>query len=127
MNDEVSIKIASLSDWRGERLTRVRHIIKQAVPGVTEEVKWRKATNPLGVPTWSHHGILCTGEAYKDKVKLTFMNGAALADPHALFTDEATGTRRAIDMRQEDPLDERALAALIKEAARHNREKPGHS
>lgn len=124
MNDEVSLKIASLQDWRGERLGRIRQIIQQAVPGVTEEVKWRKATNPLGVPTWSHHGILCTGESYKDKVKLTFMNGAALPDPQGLFTDDGSGTRRAIDLRQGDELNERALTALIQAAARHNRKQP---
>jgi len=125
MNDDVSVKIASLSDWRGERLSHIRQIIKRALPDVTEEIKWRKATNPLGVPTWSQHGIICTGESYKDKVKLTFMHGAALPDPHGLFTDDATGTRRAIDMRQTDLPDERALAELIQAAARHNRERSG--
>lgn len=125
MNDDVSAKIASLKDWRGERLGRIRQIIQQALPNVDEAVKWRKATNPLGVPTWSHHGILCTGESYKDKVKLTFMHGVALPDPHGLFTDEASGTRRAIDIRQGDQPDERALAELVKAAARHNRQKSG--
>lgn len=125
VTDEVSLKIASLNDWRGERLRWVRRLIRQAVPEVDEAVKWRKASNPLGVPTWSYHGILCTGETYQDKVKLTFMNGVALPDPHGLFTDEATGTRRAIDMRQHEQPDERALAALVRAAARHNRDRAG--
>ena len=120
MNDDVTVKIASLADWRGELLNQIRGIIKQSVPGVVEEVKWRKAANPLGVPTWSHHGIICTGESYKDKVKLTFMNGVALPDPHRLFTDEATGKRRAIDLRQGDTLNAKALGMLVKEAARQN-------
>lgn len=125
MSDDVDIKIASLGDWRGDLLGRVRAIIKEAAPGVVEEVKWRKATNPLGVPTWSQGGIICTGESYKDRVKLTFMNGVALADPRHLFTDEATGTRRAIDFREGDVLEAEALGALVKAAVRHNLEKPG--
>lgn len=127
MSNDVDIKIASLGDWRGDMLGRIRAVIMGALPGVTEEVKWRKATNPLGVPTWSCGGILCTGESYKDKIKLTFMHGAALADPHGLFTDSPTGTRRMIDMHEGDPLDETKLADLIREAAAFNQAKATRS
>ena len=120
MSNDVDIKIASLGDWRGDVLTRLRSIICGADPSIVEEVKWRKASNPLGVPTWSRGGIVCTGETYKDKVKLTFMRGAALDDPHGLFKDEPNGTRRAIDFRREDPLDGGALSLLVKDAVRHN-------
>lgn len=125
MSNDVDIKIASLGDWRGELLSRIRAAIKAADPDVEEDVKWRKASNPLGVPTWSSSGIICTGESYKDKVKLTFMHGNALADPAGLFTDAPTGTRRAIDMREGEPLDLDALQALVREAIRYNREKRG--
>lgn len=120
MSEDVDIKIASLDDWRGELLGRIRSTIKKAVPTVVEEVKWRKATNPLGVPTWSSQGIICTGESYKDKVKLTFMNGAALADAEGLFTDTPTGTRRAIDFREGDPFDPEKMVRLVREAAGYN-------
>ena len=117
MSEDVNLKIASLGDWRGPLLTRIREVIKGAVPGVVEEVKWRKASNPLGVPTWSCGGIICTGESYKDKVKLTFMDGAALTDPDGLFTDAPGGTRRAIDIRRDDPFDAEKLSRLIRAAA----------
>lgn len=120
MSDAVDEKIASLGDWRGALLTRIRRLIKDAVPDVTEEVKWRKPINPLGVPTWSHHGIICTGESYRDKVKLTFPKGSSLGDPSGLFNASLTGVRRALDIREEDHLDEAALKALFQEAAAVN-------
>src|SRR2546430_10824084 len=117
----IDAKIAALGDWRGENLTRIRALIKDADPDVCEEVKWRKPSSPLGVPTWSHAGMLCTGETYKDKVKLTFARGAALDDPSGLFNSSLDGgTRRAIDIREGDPIDEQPLKALIREAVLHN-------
>jgi hypothetical protein len=114
-------KIAALGDWRGAVLGRVRALIKDADPEVVEEVKWRKPSNPAGVPTWSHAGLICTGETYRDKVKLTFARGAALDDPKALFNASLDGgTRRAIDYREGDPIDEEALKGLIRAAVAHN-------
>jgi hypothetical protein len=102
------------SDWRGEMLERIRKIIAQADPNVVEEVKWRKPSNPAGVLVWSHDGIICTGETYKDKVKVTFAKGAALADPSGLFNASLDGnTRRAIDFHEGDKIDEKSLQALI--------------
>ena len=99
----IDARIAALGDWRGETLARVRSLIREADPDVVEEVKWRKPSNPLGVPVWSHDGIICTGETYKDKVKLTFARGAALADPSGLFNSSLdAGTRRAIDIHEGD-------------------------
>jgi hypothetical protein len=110
-------KIEALDGWRGEMLARIRTLIKAADPDVVEEVKWRKASNPLGVPTWSHAGIICTGETYKDKVKMTFARGASLDDPYGLFNSSLDGgTRRAIDLHEGDAVDEEALKALIHEA-----------
>ena len=111
-----------LSDWRGETLARVRTLIKQADPEVIEEVKWRKPSNAmLGVPVWSHAGILCTGETYKNAVKLTFAEGASLEDPTGLFNSSLEGnTRRAIDFREGDKIDEKALKALIRAAVARN-------
>jgi len=126
MSDSQAVdeKIASLPDWRGAKLSRIRELIRQAVPEVVEEVKWRKASNPLGVPTWSHDGIICTGETYKDKIKLTFARGASLDDPANLFNSSLDGnTRRAIDFFENDRIDERALAALMKAAASLNSDK----
>ena len=123
MNDSEAIdaKIGSLSDWRGRTLARVRGLIKAADPPVVEEIKWRKPSNPLGVPTWSHDGIICTGETYRDKVKLTFAKGASLEDPQRLFNASLEGgTRRAIDLREGDTVDETAFTALIKSAVAHN-------
>ena len=120
MSSDVDIKIASLGDWRGEVLARLRSIIRDADPLIVEDVKWRKASNPLGVPTWSRGGIVCTGETYKDKVKLTFMRGAALGDEHGLFKDDPSRTRRAIDFHRDDPLDAHALSMLVRDAVRHN-------
>lgn len=120
MSDAVDAKIASLADWRGALLTRIRRIIKEAVPDVIEEVKWRKPTNPLGVPTWSHAGIICTGESYKDKIKLTFAKGSSLSDPAGLFNASLTGVRRALDIREGDSVNETALKKLFQEAATLN-------
>ena len=117
MNDaqEIDARIEAMGDWRGAMLARVRSLIKQADPQVVEEVKWRKPSNAMsGVPTWSHDGIICTGETYKDKVKLTFARGASLEDPAGLFNSSLEGnTRRAIDIREGDNIDEDALKALI--------------
>jgi hypothetical protein len=120
MSDPVTIKIESLDDWRGALLARIRQVINEADPRVVEEVKWRKATNPLGVPTWSCAGIICTGESYKDKVKLTFIRGGALNARTTLFNVPADGLRRAIDFREADQLDAPALAALVKHAIELN-------
>jgi hypothetical protein len=117
----IDAKIASLGDWRGALLARLRRLIREADPDVVEEVKWRKPSNPLGVPTWSHAGIICTGESYRDKVKLTFARGAALADPAGLFNSSLTGgTRRAIDIKEGVTVDERAFKALVREAVAEN-------
>ena len=117
----IDAKIEALGDWRGEMLRGIRTLIRQADPEVIEEVKWRKPSNPSGVPVWSHGGIICTGETYKDKVKLTFSNGASLDDPARLFNASLEGgTRRAIDLREGDTIDETALKALIREAVAVN-------
>jgi hypothetical protein len=114
-------EIAALGDWRGKLLARVRQLIKQAVPDVVEEVKWRKASNPTGVPVWSSDGMICTGETYKDKVKLTFAYGASLDDPKQLVNSSLEGgTRRAIDFREGDAVDEAALTSLVRDAADFN-------
>ncbi len=113
--------IAALGDWRGERLAQLRELIRRADPDVVEEVKWRKPTNPDGVPVWSHDGIVCTGETYKDKVKLTFFDGASLPDPHGLFNSSLDGkTRRAIDFNEADDLDADAFVELVQAAVDHN-------
>ena len=112
--------IADLGDWRGETLAKVRTLIKEADPDVVEEVKWAKATSP-GVPTWSHDGIICTGESYTSVVKLTFAKGAALEDPANLFNSSLGGnTRRAIDIREGQDIDVAAFQALIRAAVAHN-------
>jgi hypothetical protein len=104
----IDARIKQLGDWRGETLARVRTLIRQADPEVVEEWKWR------GVPVWSHDGIICTGETYKNVVKLTFARGASLADPSGLFNSSLEGnTRRAIDVHESDKIDEKALKALI--------------
>jgi hypothetical protein len=109
--------IEELGDWRGETLARVRRLIREADPDVVEEVKWRKPSNPAGVPVWEHDGIICTGETYKDKVKLTFARGASLDDPSGLFNSSLEGnTRRAIDIHEDDEIDEEAFKALIRAA-----------
>jgi hypothetical protein len=118
----VDARIEELGDWRGERLSWIRALIKEADPGVTEEVKWRKPSNSmLGVPVWSHDGIICTGETYNDKVKLTFAKGASLNDPSGLFNSSLDGnTRRAIDIHEGDKPDKEALKALIRAAVALN-------
>ena len=114
-------KIAAIGGWRGAMLARLRELIKQADPAVVEELKWRKPTNPSGVPVWSHGGIICTGETYKDKVKRTFARGAALDDPSGLFNSSLEGnTRRAIDIREGDSIDEEAFKALVRSAVALN-------
>jgi hypothetical protein len=113
-------RIRELGDWRGETLSRVRGIIRQADPDVVEEWKWVKPTNP-GTPVWSHSGGICTGEAYKQVVKLTFFKGASLSDPSGLFNSSLEGkVRRAIDFREGDEIDEGALKDLIREAVALN-------
>ena len=105
------------TDWRHDTLDRIRLLIEDTDPEVSEEAKWAKASNPGGVPTWSRHGIICTGEIYKDKVKVTFMQGAALDDPDRLFNASLdAGTRRAIDIVEGSTLDEAAFRALIRAA-----------
>jgi len=118
----IDARIAALSDWRGETLARVRALIKQADPETVEEVKWRKPSNSmLGVPVWSHAGIICTGETYKSVVKMTFAKGAALKDPSGLFNASLEGNlRRAIDFHEGDKIDEKALKALIRAAVALN-------
>ena len=108
-------------DWRAETLARVRAVIKEADPDAVEEMKWKKPSNPSGVPVWSHAGIICTGETYKDKVKLTFAKGAALDDPTGLFNSSLKGnTRRAIDIREGESIDEDAFKALVRSAVAMN-------
>ena len=117
----IDARIAALRDWRGETLARVRKLIKEADPAVVEDVKWRKPSNPLGVPVWEHAGIICTGETYKDKVKLTFAKGAALQDPSGLFNSSLDGNvRRAINFHEGDKVDAKALKALIRAAVALN-------
>lgn len=116
----IDARIEDLSDWRGDTLSRIRILIKQADPEVVEEWKWVKPTNP-GTPVWSHNGIICTGETYKDKVKMTFAKGASLPDPSGLFNSSLEGnTRRAIDFHEGDEIDDKALQALIRAAVALN-------
>jgi len=117
----IDARIRELRDWRGETLARIRILIKQTDPEVVEEVKWRKPSSPGGVPVWSHAGMICTGETYKNVVKLTFARGASLADPSGLFNSSLEGnTRRAIDFHEGDKIDEKALQALIRAAVALN-------
>ena len=121
MSAEIDAKIAELGDWRGETLSRLRKLIQEADPAVTEAIKWRKPSNPSGIPVWEHDGIICTGETYKDKVKLTFAQGALLDDPTGIFNASLDGgTRRAIDFREGEDIDAKAFGALIKEAVALN-------
>ena len=115
-------KIKEAGDWRDETLTRIRALIKQTDPEMIEERKWKKASNKMaGVPVWSHDGIVCTGETYKNYVKMTFAKGAFLKDPSRLFNSSLEGsTRRAIDFHEGDKINERALKALIKAAVKLN-------
>lgn len=118
---QIDEKIEELDDWRGTVLARIRKLIKQADPKVIEEVKWRKPSNPSGVPVWNHDGIICTGETYKDKVKITFSKGAALDDPSGLFNASLAGNaRRAIDIFEGDKLDAEAFQSLVRAAVSLN-------
>jgi len=127
----ISKRIAELGDWRGKTLSRIRQLVKEADPDVVEEIKWVKATNP-GTPTWSHDGIICTGESYKSVVKLTFAKGASLKDPAGLFNSSLDGnTRRAIDIHEGEEVDASAFKALIRAAVALNtsggKAKPGRA
>lgn len=127
MNDESPSQVidaifADLDDWRGATLSILRALIKQADPDVIEELKWRKPTNPAGVPVWSDDGMICTGEVYKDHVKLTFAKGASLDDPHGLFNASLGGNlRRAIDVHEGDNVDDAAFKALVRAAVALNK------
>jgi hypothetical protein len=117
----INRKFAELADWRGDVLRQVRKLIQEADPQIVEELKWAKASNPTGVPVWSHDGMVCTGESYKSAVKLTFAKGAALADPARLFNSSLDGNaRRAIDIHEGDKIDELAFKELIRAAVALN-------
>lgn len=119
---QVDEKIRSIGGWRAETLAEVRRLIHEAVPEIEEGCKWVKPSNPLGVPTWFCDGIICTGETYKEIVKLTFARGASLDDPHRLFNASlAGGTRRAIDIREGESLDGKAFKSLLQAAVAENR------
>ena len=120
----IDARIEELGDWRGEMLARLRALIREADPEVIEESKWKKPSNPRGVPVWSHGGIICTGETYKNAVKLTFAKGASLDDPAGLFNSSLDGgVRRAIDVHEGDKVNEKALKALIRAAVALNMSK----
>lgn len=122
-SEAIDRRIAEIGDWRGATLGRMRQLIREAAPDALEEIKWVKATNP-GVPTWSHHGIICTGEVYKAVVKLTFAKGASLDDPTGLFNSSLEGNvRRAIDIREGEEPDATAFKALVRQAAALNTSK----
>ncbi len=126
-SDLIDKRIGELDDWRGKTLSKVRGIIKEADPDIVEEWKWVKPTNP-GTPVWSHNGGICTGETYKNVVKLTFFKGAALNDPSGLFNSSLDGkVRRAIDIKENDKLNEDALKNLIREAVALNLKSKKHS
>lgn len=115
--------LASLGGWRGEKLSRVRELIKRGAPDAVEELKWKKPSNPDGVPVWSDSGMVCTGEVYKNHVKVTFARGAALDDPGGLFNASLDGNaRRAIDIHEGDQMDEDAFVALVRAAVQLNRD-----
>jgi len=118
--EQIDARIRNLDDWRGDVLSRIRALIKEADPEVVEEWKWAKASSP-GTPVWSHDGIICTGETYKSVVKMTFAKGASLNDPSGLFNSSLEGkVRRAIDFREGDKIDEQGLKALIRSAVALN-------
>jgi hypothetical protein len=126
-SQQIDKRIKELGDWRGQTLAKVRAIIKEADPDVVEEWKWVKATSP-GTPVWSHDGGICTGEAYKNVVKLTFHKGASLKDPSGLFSSSLEGkVRRAIDINENDKINDRALKSLIREAVALNQKAKGRS
>ena len=119
-SEAIDARIRDLDDWRGETLARIRALIKRADPEVVEEWKWQKAKSP-GTPVWSHEGIICTGETYKSVVKMTFAKGASLEDPAGLFNSSLEGNvRRAIDVREGEEIDEKALEELIRDAVALN-------
>jgi hypothetical protein len=119
--EQIDKKIADLGGWRGETLSRIRVLIKEADPDIVEECKWFKPSNPTGVPVWSHAGIICTGESYKSKVKLTFAKGALLPDPAKLFNSSLEGKqRRAIDINEGEEIDAGAFKALVHAAVALN-------
>jgi hypothetical protein len=121
---EVDARIEALGDWRGEMLARLRAVIKQAAPDVVEGCKWKKPSNPAGVPVWSHDGMICTGETHKSVVKMTFAKGAFLNDPAGLFNSSLEGNlRRAIDFHEGEKVNEKALKALIRAAVALNKSK----
>lgn len=120
-SQRIDLIIDGLSDWRGKTLDRIRTLILDADSEIIEEIKWVKPTNPNGVPVWSRAGIICTGEVYRDKVKLTFAKGASLADPSRLFNSSLdAGTRRALDLFEDSDLDDAAFIELIREASAAN-------
>ncbi|GLX79083.1 hypothetical protein tinsulaeT_24230 [Thalassotalea insulae] len=120
-SEQVDYKIAEVGGWRAELLTQIRTAIKAVAPEVEEDCKWRKPSNPSGVPVWSYGGIICTGESYKDKVKLTFNQGAKLSDPEKLFNASLGGNqRRAVDIYQSDEFNTEAFKALVYEAIAFN-------
>jgi hypothetical protein len=124
-SEAIDEKLRSMSDWRGAMLAKLRRLIREADPEMVETVKWRKPSNPAGVPVWEHDGIICTGETYKDKVKLTFAFGARIDDPNGLFNSSLDGnTRRAIDFSEGDTIDTAALKAIVRDAAAFNQAKP---
>ena len=117
----IDARIRELGDWRGEILSRLRALIKQADPKVVEEVKWRKPSNPAGVPVWSHNGIICIGETYKSHVRLTFAKGASIKDPKGVFNSSLEGNAlRAIVMHEGDEIDEQGFKALVRAAVSLN-------
>ncbi len=119
-SESIDARIHELDDWRGETLARIRALVREADPEVVEEWKWAKATSP-GTPVWSHDGIICTGESYKNVVKTTFAKGASLKDPSGLFNSSLEGNvRRAIDFREGDKIDEKAFKALVRSAVALN-------
>jgi hypothetical protein len=122
LSEEVDAMLAGLGDWRGPVLARLRELIVEADPDIVEEMKWKRPSNPAGVPLWSDTGMVCTGGAFKDYVKITFARGASLEDPRGLFNAGLDGNqRRAIDVREGDDLDEEAFVALVREAVALNR------
>lgn len=121
-SEQIDKELAKLGDWRAEVLGQIRTLIKKADPDVVEQVKWVKPSNPSGVPVWSHDGIICTGESYKSKVKLTFAKGASLPDPSKLFNSSLEGkVRRAIDIQEDQEVDPAAFKKLIRAAVALNK------
>jgi hypothetical protein len=120
----IDARIRELQDWRGKRLSQIRALIKQADPEVVEEVKWRKPSNPAGVPVWSHDGIICTGQPFKDNVRVTFLKGALLKDPKSLFNADLKGNKlRAIVIHEQDLTDQDAFKRLVRAAVALNTSK----